>query len=268
MLESWLFVSPPICVLCMDQRLQLYDILEDFNKMSTAHPFAKAWFRYVLPEEMKRGSVIGNVALDLGLQASELQARRARVVAEGTSQLCELDTASGNLLVSQRIDREELCYNITVTATDSGSPSLSSVKVITILVNDVNDNPPTFTHSQYNVNILENQPMGTLVMKLEAQDSDDGTNAKIFYHISRETNSEVSSFLTINPDTGELFTSRLFDYEQSAHFQMKVAARDGGDPAFSTTCTVNVFIQDQNDNAPVILYPVQTSGSQECCSRR
>ncbi|XP_007565853.1 protocadherin gamma-A6-like [Poecilia formosa] len=159
------------------------------------------------------------------------------------------------------LDRElQSEYNITVTATDSGSPSLSSVKVITILVNDVNDNPPTFTHSQYNVNILENQPMGTLVMKLEAQDSDDGTNAKIFYHISRETNSEVSSFLTINPDTGELFTSRLFDYEQSAHFQMKVAARDGGDPAFSTTCTVNVYIQDQNDNAPVILYPVQTSG--------
>ncbi|XP_027864327.1 protocadherin gamma-A6-like [Xiphophorus couchianus] len=165
------------------------------------------------------------------------------------------------LVTDEVLDRElQSEYNITVTATDSGSPSLSSVKVITILVNDVNDNPPTFTHSQYNVNILENQPMGTLVMKLEAQDSDDGTNAKILYHISRDANSEVSSFLTINPDTGELFTSRLFDYEQSAHFQMKVAARDGGDPAFSTTCTVNVFIQDQNDNAPIILYPVQTSG--------
>uniref|UniRef100_A0A3B5QEZ0 Protocadherin gamma subfamily B, 4 n=1 Tax=Xiphophorus maculatus TaxID=8083 RepID=A0A3B5QEZ0_XIPMA len=165
------------------------------------------------------------------------------------------------LVTDEVLDRElQSEYNITVTATDSGSPSLSSVKVITILVNDVNDNPPTFTHSQYNVNILENQPMGTLVMKLEAQDSDDGTNAKILYHISRDANSEVSSFLTINPDTGELFTSRLFDYEQSAHFQMKVAARDGGDPAFSTTCTLNVFIQDQNDNAPVILYPVQTSG--------
>ncbi|KAM4732184.1 protocadherin beta-15-like [Anableps anableps] len=159
------------------------------------------------------------------------------------------------------LDREfQPEYNITVTATDSGSPSLSSIKVITIVVNDVNDNPPTFTHSEYNANILENQPVGTLVIKLEAQDSDDGTNAKILYHISKDTNSEVSSFLTINPDTGTLFTSRLFDYEQYVHFQIKVAAQDGSDPAFSTTCTVNVFIQDQNDNAPVILYPVQTSG--------
>lgn len=159
------------------------------------------------------------------------------------------------------LDREfQPEYNITVTATDSGSPSLSSVKVIEIVVNDVNDNSPKFAQSLYNANILENQPVGTLVIKLEAQDSDDGTNAKILYHISKDRNSEVSSFLTINPDTGEVFTSRVFDHEQSSHFQIKVTAQDGGDPQFSTTCTVNVFIQDQNDNTPVILHPIQTSG--------
>ncbi|XP_070819477.1 protocadherin gamma-A6 [Chaetodon trifascialis] len=159
------------------------------------------------------------------------------------------------------LDREfQPEYNITVTATDAGSPPLSGVKVITIVVNDVNDNPPTFTHSQYDASILENQPIGTLVMKVKAEDIDDGSNAKIIYQISRDTNSEVSSFLTINSQTGELFTSRLFDYEQSVHFQIKVTGRDGGDPPLSSTCTVNVFIKDQNDNAPVVLYPVQTNG--------
>lgn len=159
------------------------------------------------------------------------------------------------------LDRElQPEYNITVTATDAGSPSLSSVKVITIVVNDINDNPPTFTQSEYIANILENQPVGTFVMKVKAEDFDDGSNAKIRYQISKDTKSEVSSFLTINADTGELFTSRLFDYEQSAHFQIKVTARDGGDPPLSTTCTVNAFIKDQNDNAPVVLYPVQTTG--------
>ncbi|XP_038157808.1 protocadherin gamma-A6 [Cyprinodon tularosa] len=167
-----------------------------------------------------------------------------------------------HMLVTDGIlDREfQPEYNITVTATDSGSPSLSSVKVITLLVSDVNDNPPTFTHYVYNANILENLPVGTLVIKLEAQDSDDGTNAKILYHISQDTNSELSSFFTINQNTGELFTSYTFDYEQSAYFQLKITAQDGGDPQFSSTCTVNIFIQDQNDNGPVILYPVQTSG--------
>lgn len=159
------------------------------------------------------------------------------------------------------LDREfQSEYNITVTATDAGSPSLSGLKVLKIVVTDINDNPPTFTQKEYDANILENQPVGTFVIKLKAEDTDDASNAKILYQISRDTNSEASSFLTINAETGELFTSRLFDYEQSVHFQIKVTARDGGDPPLSSTCTINVFIKDQNDNAPVVLYPVQTTG--------
>lgn len=158
------------------------------------------------------------------------------------------------------LDREsEPEYNITITATDAGSPSLSGVKVLTIVVNDLNDNPPTFTQSEYDATILENQPVGTFVMRMKAEDIDVGSNAKIFYQIFMDANSEASSFLTINSETGELYTSRLFDYEQSVHFQIKVTAHDGGDPQLSSTCTVNVFIKDQNDNSPVVLYPVQTT---------
>uniref|UniRef100_A0A4W6DUJ7 Cadherin domain-containing protein n=1 Tax=Lates calcarifer TaxID=8187 RepID=A0A4W6DUJ7_LATCA len=165
------------------------------------------------------------------------------------------------LVTDGLLDRElQPEYNITITATDAGSPSLSSVKVLTIMVNDINDNPPTFTQSEYNANILENQPIGTFVMKVKAEDTDDGSNARILYQISKDSNSEASSFLTINSETGQLFTSRRFDYEQSVHFQIKVIARDGGDPPRSTTCTINVFIKDQNDNTPVVLYPVQTTG--------
>uniref|UniRef100_A0A8C6MC23 Cadherin N-terminal domain-containing protein n=1 Tax=Nothobranchius furzeri TaxID=105023 RepID=A0A8C6MC23_NOTFU len=58
--------------------------------------------RYVLPEEMQRGSVIGNVAHDLGLEPLELKAHRARVVAEGTSQLCKLDNKGHLFLWSGR----------------------------------------------------------------------------------------------------------------------------------------------------------------------
>ncbi|XP_018548659.1 protocadherin gamma-A2-like [Lates calcarifer] len=165
------------------------------------------------------------------------------------------------LVTDGLLDRElQPEYNITITATDAGSPSLSSVKVLTIVVNDINDNPPTFTQSEYNANILENQPIGTFVMKVKAEDTDDGSNARILYQISKDSNSEASSFLTINSETGQLFTLRRFDYEQSVHFQIKVIARDGGDPPRSTTCTINVFIKDQNDNTPVVLYPVQTTG--------
>lgn len=165
------------------------------------------------------------------------------------------------LVTDEPLDREfQSEYNITITATDAGSPPLASVKILTIVVNDINDNPPTFAQKEYDASILENQPVGTFVMNIQAVDIDDGSNAKILYHISRDSNLETSSFLTINSETGALYTSRLFDYEQSVHFQIKVAAYDGGSPQLSSTCTVNVFIKDQNDNAPVVLYPVQNSG--------
>lgn len=164
------------------------------------------------------------------------------------------------LVTDEMLDREiQSEYNITLTATDAGFPSLSSVTVLSILVSDVNDNAPTFSQNEYNANILENQPVGTFVIQVSAQDSDEGSNAKIMYHILKDMNLDASSFLTVNSDTGELFTSRRFDYEQSVHFQIRVAALDRGEPQLSTTCTINVFVKDQNDNAPVILYPVQTS---------
>ncbi|XP_028315276.1 protocadherin beta-15-like [Gouania willdenowi] len=165
------------------------------------------------------------------------------------------------LVTNGVLDRElQPEYNITVTATDGGFPSLSSVKVIAIVISDINDNAPTFKQTEFNANILENQPVGMFVIKIAAEDVDDGSNAKLMYQISQSSNSEVSSFLSINPDTGELFTSRIFDYEQSVHFQIKVTAQDKGSPPLTATCTLNIFIRDQNDNTPVVLYPVQTPG--------
>lgn len=165
------------------------------------------------------------------------------------------------LVTDGLLDREfQPEYNITISAIDAGSPPLSGVKVLTIVVRDINDNPPTFAQREYNANLLENQPVGTRVIEVKALDMDAGSNAKVLYQIPRDLNPETHLFLTINSETGELFTSRLFDYEQSVHFQIKVTARDGGDPQLSGTCTINVFISDQNDNAPVILYPVQSSG--------
>ncbi|KAM4621325.1 protocadherin beta-15-like [Polymixia lowei] len=166
------------------------------------------------------------------------------------------------MLVSDGMLDRELYpeYNITVTATDAGSPSLSTIKIIEIIVNDINDNPPTFTRSEYTANVWENQPIGTFVMKVKAEDDDDGSNAKMLYSVSKVASPEMAAFLSINSETGELFTTRLFDYEQSVQFQMQVTATDGGDPPLSSTCTVNVFIGDHNDNPPVVLYPVQSAG--------
>ncbi|XP_016426458.1 protocadherin gamma-A4-like [Sinocyclocheilus rhinocerous] len=147
-------------------------------------------------------------------------------------------------------------YNITVTAVDAGTLPLFSSKTVAITVIDVNDNPPVFRHSDYSIKFVENQPQGTLVIKVRADDADEGQNARILYSLSED----AASHLSINAETGEIFTLCPFDYESSTHFHGQVMARDEGRPSFTSTCTVQIFIADQNDNAPVVLYPVRLDG--------
>ncbi|XP_072295798.1 protocadherin beta-15 [Eucyclogobius newberryi] len=159
------------------------------------------------------------------------------------------------------LDREmQAQYNITISATDGGSPALSSFKILTVTVSDINDNSPTFTQTNFIASVLENEPVNTYVLSVKAEDPDASSNSKIQYQISKHINTEDASFFTINSETGKLSTARPFDYESSVHYQIVIIAQDGGKPPLSSSCTVNVFVQDQNDNAPVVLYPVQSGG--------
>ncbi|XP_008292264.1 protocadherin gamma-C3-like [Stegastes partitus] len=89
-----------------------------------------------------------------------------------------------SLLVDGPLDRESVSqYNISVAATDEGTPSLSSTSVITIQVSDVNDNPPQFLDSFINVYVKENSPIGTTIHKLATLDLDLQENAKSTYHL-------------------------------------------------------------------------------------
>ncbi|KAI7801528.1 putative protocadherin beta-15-like [Triplophysa rosa] len=131
------------------------------------------------------------------------------------------------------------------------------VTVFTVTVFTVfNCNSPVFRHSRYRVHVAENQPVGTLLLRVRADDADEGKNAKIFYSLSED----VTAYLSIDSATGEIITARSFDYEAFTHFHVQVMARDGGSPPFVSNCSVWVFIGDQNDNAPVVLYPAAPAG--------
>lgn len=155
------------------------------------------------------------------------------------------------------LDREKHSYyNITVTAVDSGTPLMFSNKTVSITIADINDNPPVFPHNELSIEVPENRAQGLRVIRVWAVDADAGQNAQIQYSLGED----VLSYFSINAETGEIFTLRPFDYEKSSHFWMHVTAQDAGSPPFTTSCTVRVFIKDENDNAPVVLYPVQSSG--------
>uniref|UniRef100_G3Q1A2 Protocadherin gamma-C3 n=1 Tax=Gasterosteus aculeatus aculeatus TaxID=481459 RepID=G3Q1A2_GASAC len=162
------------------------------------------------------------------------------------------------LVTSGSLDRESFSqYNIEITAIDSGSPPLSSRKTIPVSITDVNDNPPIFTQPSYNVYLKENGVPGSILYSVSAADVDFGENAKISYSIldSRVQDVSVSSYVYINSDNGSIYSMHSFDYEKLKVLQIQVQAKDQGSPSLSSNATVHVFILDQNDNAPAVIYP-------------
>ncbi|XP_019750608.1 protocadherin gamma-A11-like, partial [Hippocampus comes] len=168
------------------------------------------------------------------------------------------------ILTENFLDRENVPeYNVTITVSDQGSPPLSSSKNINVKISDVNDNPPKFHLLEYSKTVPENNSPGFSVFTVSARDADWGQNARVSYFLEeKEVNGvAVSSFVSVNSENGVIHAVKSFDYEQIKSFDFNVTARDSGSPPLSSVATVHILIQDQNDNAPQVLYPVQTGGS-------
>ncbi|KAI9538917.1 hypothetical protein NQZ68_008994 [Dissostichus eleginoides] len=326
-----------------------------------------AQLRYSISEEVNEGTVVGNIAKDLGLDKSTLKDRKYRIVSSNADPLFHVNQNDGVLYVSRKIDREGVCersstclinlktvlenplevhyvgvevmdindhspsfpdeektleisesvlpgarfplqaardpdggpftvqqyklshnghfrlevkdhvtkspldrekqsqYVLTVTAKDGGQPPLSSEKTINVVVSDVNDNSPEFSLSPYTFYITEANEPGTSVFSVKAFDRDENDNALITYHILRDGSkgNKLTSYLNINSETGDILALKSFDFETLKTFKFQVVATDSGTPSLSSNVTVHVFILDQNDNTPVILYPVSSNGSAE-----
>ncbi|XP_045678077.1 protocadherin gamma-A10 isoform X9 [Phyllostomus hastatus] len=169
------------------------------------------------------------------------------------------------LVTHRALDREQVSsYDITVTATDGGSPPLSTETHLTLQVADINDNPPTFSRMSYFTYVPENNPRGASILSVTALDPDSKENAQVIYSLAEGTThgAPLSSYVSINSDTGVLYALRSFDYEQFRDLQIQVIATDSGDPPLSSNVSLSLFVLDQNDNTPEILYPsLPTDGS-------
>ncbi|XP_069812893.1 protocadherin gamma-B1-like [Dendropsophus ebraccatus] len=162
------------------------------------------------------------------------------------------------LVLKSTIDREKTSsYNITIIASDRGSPPLSTRRSIRLVISDVNDNPPIFAKSAYVAYVPENNLPGASIFSIQASDPDTGDNAKIIYSISSTIteNLSMSSYLSINIETGVFYAQWSFDYEKNKEFIIEITATDNGSPSLSSNATLIIHIVDQNDNAPKILYP-------------
>ncbi|XP_029506563.2 protocadherin alpha-8-like [Oncorhynchus nerka] len=223
-------------------------------------------FSNAIPEDSRPGTTVALISvndLDSGLNGKVI----CSLVEDIPFTLMpSLQDNMYSVVTKSTLDREKSSqYDLTVVAKDAGQPSLSSVKTISVVISDVNDNNPEFSLSSYTFYITENNDPGASVFYVSASDRDIDENALISYHILRYGGDENkwASFLNINSENGNILALKSFDFETLKTFKFQVVATDSGIPSLSSNVTIDVFILDQNDNAPVILYPVSANGSAE-----
>ncbi|XP_074216928.1 protocadherin beta-7 [Camelus bactrianus] len=168
------------------------------------------------------------------------------------------------LVTESPLDREKRVeYNITITVTDMGTPRLKTQHNITVLVSDVNDNAPAFTQASYTLRVRENNSPALHIGTVSATDTDAGANAQVTYSLLPPADPHVPlvSLVSINADNGHLFALRSLDYEALRAFEFRVGAADRGSPPLSSQALVRVLVEDDNDNAPFVLYPLQNTSA-------
>ncbi|NWW93291.1 PCDC2 protein, partial [Rhynochetos jubatus] len=215
-----------------------------------------------VPEDAKAGTVVA--LMSVTDQDSGLNKQVSLRIPPGLPFTLNSFKNSYTLITQGKLDHEKAAaYNITVTATDSGSPPLSSQKVIHVEISDINDNPPHFEEPVYSVYIPENNPLGVLLCTIKATDPDVAENAYVSYSLldGEIEGLPVASYVSIKSDSGNMYAVRSFDYETLREFQVVVQAQDAGIPPLSSTVTVHIYVVDENDHAPQILYPTSTNTS-------
>ncbi|XP_040831214.1 protocadherin beta-12-like isoform X1 [Ochotona curzoniae] len=214
--------------------------------------------RFSVAEETPSGSLVGNLIKDLGLELGELASRETQVVSNDRKQPLQLDSSTGDLVLSEPLDREELC--------GSAEPCVLHFQVIMkhplqflrleLEVTDVNDHPPVFLEKEMLLEIPENSPVGAVFLLESAKDLDVGVNAVNGYEVSPNSHFHVK--LRVNPDGEkypELVLDEALDFEAQPELRLTLTALDGGAPPRSGTAAVRVMVVDINDNAPAFERP-------------
>ncbi|XP_027864401.1 protocadherin-19 isoform X7 [Xiphophorus couchianus] len=157
------------------------------------------------------------------------------------------------LVVQKSLDREtQSHYTYEISAEDGGDPPKIGAVQLNIKVIDSNDNNPVFDEPVYTVNVMENSPVNTLVIDLNATDPDEGTNGEVVYSFNSYVTEKTREAFKIDPRTGIITVSGVLDYETTQIYEIDVQAKDLGPNSIPAHCKVTVNVMDTNDNPPVI----------------
>ncbi|XP_034634960.1 protocadherin gamma-A12-like isoform X7 [Trachemys scripta elegans] len=215
--------------------------------------------RYSIHEEMQKGSFVGNILKDLGLDLKELSDRGLRIVSTGRTPYFALNLKSGHLITTERIDREQICGQLETCLLHLEVLVEDKVKlfIVDVEITDINDNAPRFQEDELEFRISELAAVGTRYSLEEAQDADVGASSVQGYYLSSNKHFSLDVQTGADGDKyAELVLEKSLDREEQAVHDLILTATDGGDPVRSGTAQIRVIVLDANDNAPVFSQPV------------
>ncbi|XP_025721065.1 protocadherin gamma-B3-like, partial [Callorhinus ursinus] len=232
--------------------------------LSLFSPVLSEQISYTIPEELAMGSLVGNLAKDLGLGVRDLPTRNLRISAQ--KKFFTVSTENGDLLVSDRIDREQVCGKKSTCVLELEMVAEKPLNFfhISVVIQDVNDNPPTFSRNITELEISELALTGATFSLESAQDSDVGVNSLQQYYLN--PNPHFSLIQKENPDGSrypELVVKTPLDREEQSYHHLVLTAVDGGDPSRSCTTQIRVVVADANDNPPVFTQDVYRASVRE-----
>eukprot|EP00794_Sanderia_malayensis_P020074 gene20074-22044_t len=221
-------------------------IINVLDENDNAPKFTKSIYNAVVSENRKIGSsVITVTAVDLDSTDNGKVSYSIR----GGDGKFSIDSNSGLVKVADSIDREKYTngFKLIITASDKGTPKLSSSSILLVNVSDVNDNIPAFGRFSYRSSVFENE-VGAVAVVVNASDVDEGLAGEISYTI-RSGNADGAFKVD---DAGRLMTARKLDREVKSTYELIIRATDrAGDPKHSEV-EVDIEVTDVNDNAPII----------------
>ncbi|XP_041440840.1 protocadherin gamma subfamily A, 3 L homeolog isoform X28 [Xenopus laevis] len=204
-------------------------------------------------EELRKGSVVGNIANDLSLNVKELSSRNFHIVSRAKTQHFSVNLENGELLISERIDRETLCGTeqncfLNIEAVIEKPLHFYTFQVE---IKDVNDNLPSFSKKSFDIGISESALPGDRFTLGHAQDPDLGTNSVQHYELIANEYFSLSEKNSVDGSEPELVLERPLDREKQSSIELSITASDGGRPMRTGTALIKIVVLDVNDNYPV-----------------
>ena len=152
------------------------------------------------------------------------------------------------LVSGQSFDFEQTPFvDLTIRATDSGTPTLSLDQSFRVSVLDVNEFAPALRPTTFR--IPENIAGLTTIGSVQAPDRDFADQVKF------RVVGPLPDLFVIDPSTGRLSVkaSAVLDFEVTESYQFFVEAYDNGVPPLATASSVLIVLDDVNEFAPTIV---------------